>query len=518
MATTSIFLNRDFHALMPESQHVFCVGKAWGHEVLVIRRFDLIGAIWSSLGLVKQDPERFGVFEYFTAWIKSWLQINEFSVSRLKTVTEKEIKRLKASEEYGQFRLLLSNIKWIRQNLFSKSPSTPETSSSHPPVVPSQEEIVVTQKASPDKAELLSALKKYGIEKQNHFYFPKKQQEMQKVLFDLKEKNFFQIKSHARAKEVFHIVMKHLNLNVAYVDAKDWDYGHVRTGELDEDLFCWNVTQGVEHDIEKATQDIKNLHLFTVASQYNAAEAPTPFIPQVATAMAASKHDSTQGPLAQRTNPTIFECVNAFLPNLGFNMMTNVLPSAGETYDSNTPIACGYLRPNSRNLSKLSKEMMRNFKNFETVCYESRPSINGQPLFLILGAAPALGYSDGFDVNSKACKCLQYWAFIANFTTLFKQAMTLLQKYPNKKIVVHVTGTGLGVFGCDEKIFANAFKQVALQFQEKLPSQLKKRIRIQLDSYKGKDALRGDAPDYMRYGDKRKTVSYDLHLRKKRAS
>ena len=205
--------------------------------------------------------------------------------------------------------------------------------------------------------------------------------------------------------------------------------------------------------------------------------------------MEKSTYDNTQGPLTQRTNPVVFELVTAFLTNLGFNMMEYALPSAGSTHEHGSAIEHGYLRPNNQNVNELATEMQNQFQKLEVPCYESRPTPSGESVYLMLGAAPAITYArqKGFSSDSQK---LQYHAFLANFTAQFKQTLRLLDENPTKEIVLHVTGTGLGVFGCDHKVFEAAFKQAALEFQTKLKKTDQNRVHVQLEAYKGKDDVK----------------------------
>jgi len=296
----------------------------------------------------------------------------------------------------------------------------------------------------------------------------------------------FKTKSHELAKKTFKDAMKHLGLGVTYLDATGWNHEPLK-GNLDNSIFRWSATNGVENDIPIASCDKGRVHIFSVASQYNAAEAPSPFTPPVAKAMEKSTYDHTQGPLAQRTNPVVFELVTAFLTNLGFNMVEYVLPSAGSTHEVGSTIEHGYLRPNNQNIDELATEMQNHFQKLEVPCYESRPTPSGDSVFLMLGAAPAIGYSRGLTSNSQK---LQYYAFLANFTAQFKQTLLLLDENPTKEVVLHVTGTGLGVFGCDHHSFADAFKQAALEFQTKLKKTDQNRVHVQLEAYKGKDDVK----------------------------
>ena len=328
---------------------------------------------------------------------------------------------------------------------------------------------------------ILDALDRAGLTGGPKYFAEGDHRKVVNMLGALNLLDLFKTKSHEVAKKTFKDAMKHLGLGVSYLDATGWDHKPLE-GVLDKSIFRWSATTGVQNDIPAVSRDKDRVHVFSVASQYNAAEAIRPFTPPVGQAMKASKNDNTQGPHAQRTNPVAFELVTAFLTNLGFNMMEHVLPSAGSTHEQGSAIQHGYLRPNNETIDELSNEMIANSQKLEVPCYESRPTQDGESVYLMLGAAPAIGYSYGLTKESQK---LQYHAFLANFTTQFKQTLHLLDENPTKEVVLHVAGTGLGVFGCEYKVFAAAFKQAALEFQTKLKKADLKRVHVQLEAYKG---------------------------------
>lgn len=326
-------------------------------------------------------------------------------------------------------------------------------------------------------------------------------------LTSLENEGFFQKKGQEIAKKAFKEAMAEQGLEVSYVTAEGWDHS-LPQKPLDPNIFQWSITQGVENDIPQAGKDSKRVHLFSAASQYNAAEAPSRYTPPIGQAMIKSEWDHTQGPLAQRTNPVAFESVTAYLTHLGFNMMEKALPSAGTTYTNGSAIEHGYLCPKNENIEKFADELEKNFEKYEAPCYESRLSESTEPVYLILGAAPAYGYSYDLDKGSKASKKLQYWAYVANFTAQFKQTLAFLEKYPDKEVVLHVTGVGLGVFGSKDPALANAFNQTFAEafkhtgslFQNMLSEKDRKRVHVQLESYKGQDALKDVCVDHLKLG------------------
>lgn len=295
---------------------------------------------------------------------------------------------------------------------------------------------------------------------------------------------FFENKSQERSKAVFSTAMQEvLGAEVIFPRSGPLEDPENLEGELDPEVFQLSRTDGVEEDIPRSSKDKHSLHVYQVASQYNASEAPNPFTPGIGQAMKKSSHDHTQGPLAQRTNPIAFELVTAFLTHLGFNMLNEVLPSAGKTYESEAVIEHGYLRPDDENLHILTNEFRENFSKAEYVCYSSFPrSWSGaQPVYLFLQAAPAMGYSNTIYSTDE----LQKYAALANFLALFRQGIQFARD-TGHPVVLHAAAVGCGVFGNETKNFEWGFEKAALALQGEMKSV---GVSVQLEAYGGKGPM-----------------------------
>lgn len=233
---------------------------------------------------------------------------------------------------------------------------------------------------------------------------------------------------------------------------------------LDPAIFHWSRTDGVERDIPQAARNAARIHLFQLASQNNAGEAPGIFTPPPGRAMRDSVGDNTQGPLAQRTNPALFEKVNAFLANCGFNMLANVLSRRNIT-----AVRHGYLVPQTAaQMDSIVGEFRANWRNVEQPCVLSRLPTGGRA-YLMMSAAPAIGYApeagqQGNDPNSN-CR-LQYYSALGNFCGQFSRALELARENPGTQVVYNACAVGLGVFGNQPEHVAPAFRHAALAFQE----------------------------------------------------
>lgn len=295
-------------------------------------------------------------------------------------------------------------------------------------------------------------------------------------------KGLFKNKSQELAKELFTLVMRDLDLEVDFPMAGEVNIGYLQglEGDLDKSVFHHSTTEeGIGTDLILSSRDPFHLHVYQICSQYNASEAPSPFTPSIGEAMKSSGEDRTQGPLAQRTNPKVFELVTAFLTHFGFNMLARVLPSAGKTYVNGDPIEHGYLRPNNGNVSRLGEEFTQNFSKAEYVCYSSKPidfSHQKQyPIKVFLQAAPAIGYSPNLSQDTSD---LQKYAALANYLAIFRYGIELANKNPIP-VVLHIAAVGLGVFGNELTNVQWAFKQAALLLQ----NQMKGKVTVQIEDY-----------------------------------
>ncbi len=276
------------------------------------------------------------------------------------------------------------------------------------------------------------------------------------------------------------------------------------SGTLEKSLFHLSATTGVQKDIPSSSRDAKRVHVYQVASQYNAAEAPRPVTPEIGKAMTASDGDNTQGPLAQRTNPDAFELVTAFLTHSGFNMLEKVLIDEGTTtYTPGSPIEHGYLRPNNTNIAWLRDQFKANYGCAEYVCYSSLRSEWGgdRPVYIMLQAAPAIAMRYAFNLTVSSDE-LQKYAALANYLALFRHGIKLAQD-KGMPVVLHAAAVGGGVFGNKTANLQWGFQQAALACQAEMKEH---GVSVQLEAYGGKGPMAEiatglDIPKFDRLGD-----------------
>jgi hypothetical protein len=291
-----------------------------------------------------------------------------------------------------------------------------------------------------------------------------------------KIKKILNIKGQQRAKNIFKIVMRDiLDCSVSYVTSRGLEKD--KPDLLDSSIFGLVQGNNIAAQIPKlaASQD-GWMHVFSAASQLNCAEATSAKAIPAGQAMTQSNGDNTQGPLAQRSNPVAFELVNAFLNNLGYNMVDETLPIAG------TSLKHGYLMPTKDNLSHLTQEFEKNRGTFCIPCYES--TLGKKSHYISLGAAPALAYAG---LTGKKTYPLQTVAALENYGCQFNAALELLRSSSGAQVHLHITPIGCGVFGNKLEIVGPAFQRMASAFQDQLTEQEKQRVKVTIEVYK-KDA------------------------------
>lgn len=294
---------------------------------------------------------------------------------------------------------------------------------------------------------------------------------------------FFENKSQVRAKQVFSEKMGG-GIVVAYPKACQVDVNVIPNAALDQNVFHYSRTFGVQYDISVSSFHADCHHIYQVASQYNCSEAPDRFTPEVGRAMQTSEYDRTQGPLAQRTNPDAFESVNAYLTHLGFNMLNEVLPEGQTTYGQGSWVEHGYLCPKDDTIEDITRAFRENYHKAEYVCYKSLPIAgSNNPVSIFLQSAPAVArnYSVELNVETNTDE-LEKYAALANFLALFNYGIQYAEQNEGqgRAVVLHVAAVGLGAFGNKVENYEWGFKKAAQHFQGRMREL---GIKVQLESY-----------------------------------
>ena len=253
---------------------------------------------------------------------------------------------------------------------------------------------------------------------------------------------------------------------------------------LSKDLFYCSITRGVESDIPRSSLDEGAIHVWGAASQQNGTEAPGVFTPPPGGVMEASAFDGTQGPLAQRTNPRMFELVNA-AANLGFNELADVLNE-----DASGALKHGYLTPNTPDEARATIESFgQDGAKLSALCVKSVPDGGRSPVYLIMGAAAAFGRyfeNRGLFYTQEAqdvCHQLRQADLFYHYLAQFNKVLELAQETPDKRVIYHPTALGGGVFENSPKEIAQAFGQAAVWFQNEVERLDLRNVKVQFEQY-----------------------------------
>lgn len=250
---------------------------------------------------------------------------------------------------------------------------------------------------------------------------------------------------------------------------------------LASESFKVRKTMDIQLDILAASKEAGKIHVFSLPSQFNGCEAKT-MLSSSGKAMEVSEYDRTQGPLGQRTNPKLFELVDAYLGNKGFNMLAYVL--------NEKSLGClehGYLMPSS---DAETKELIdANWDRLEMPCFTSLPENGGKyPVHFLLTAAPAYGRYSKYNVESEQeiqnLKNVTGRVALANFTMQFEYALSLAKEHPDEVVSLHLAVTGLGVFGNDPETIGMALQRATGIFQKHVIENEIKNIEVTFEIYK----------------------------------
>jgi hypothetical protein len=269
---------------------------------------------------------------------------------------------------------------------------------------------------------------------------------------------------------------------------------------FDPAIFQWSVTNGVQQDILCSSHDKRHCHIYGGASQYNYTESTGSGSAPPGKAMSTSEETNSQGTLIQRTNPRMFELINA-ASWLGMNGLANVL---GE---ENTALQClrgGVLQVQApEEMLPILTDYQKKFRGLEQLCTTSVPNGGENPVHLILASAPSfavinrhLTSRESESEEFRRCWTQEHAGIRANLETFvaYINYSTQLQyaleaKTSKAPVVLHLTAHGTGSWANDPHNVALGFKMAASQFQHQLRE--KGNIQVQFEVFNRDFGLRG---------------------------
>ncbi len=254
--------------------------------------------------------------------------------------------------------------------------------------------------------------------------------------------------------------------------------------KLDEGIFSKTYGIGVQKLIEESrTQFEGNPSTRTIvqaASQYNGAEAGEAFTPLVGLESEFAKGDRTQGPQAQLMEQDMFQAITA-AANRGFNAIASVLSEDTlRTYEKTNVHVSGYLQVGGHKelTIAVTEDFCKNGNNLQS------PVLKNKGHDLVLSAAPSWQNSQ-FGSDFEEAKDLAYAAAYYNFSALFEQGLKRLREEPiTTNIRICPVPIGCGAFANDPASVAKAFNAAALNFQNALTPEQKKRVKVEMQIFK----------------------------------
>ena len=288
-----------------------------------------------------------------------------------------------------------------------------------------------------------------------------------------------QLEAHDKAKTYLQDNLSKCGSSVTFVSPPQNSSNPTSATNLDSSVFSFEYTKDVKEDIERDGNDRDNVFMYVAASQFNGSEQVSSNTNPPGNAHQAYKSDMTQGPRAQLAfSRRQLEIINAGA-NIGFN---GIVKTFKDDSDLKALVVNGYLSPvENEDAQKIADNLKNNSNDIEYLCVTGKPKDALNNVHLFLAAAPAFGQYMG-GVQGAGHEALQKQCALNNFRAQFAHAITLKATSDNKPIVVKAAAVGLGAFGNNSFIVAQAFREAALEFGAELKNNnVKVRFQIRME-------------------------------------
>lgn len=267
--------------------------------------------------------------------------------------------------------------------------------------------------------------------------------------------------SHLRAKTTFTSALKKFHYpSPLFPTPPKIQYIENLKGEINANVFQSAYVPDIQNEILKLAKDQDHLHVFQIASKYNGSPI-IPDLPKMGEAMLKTRYVDNSDFKVQTLDPVSFEFVNAFLGNLGFNMLENVfveMPS-GEDFS----LEFGSLVPNQKNVKQLSETYQKNYQKIESVCY--RYKLESNLVTLLLQSAPNCEM-----VKKDESALLQQYNALANYLALFQYGIDYALS-AQRPVILHVRMIeARNPFFNAQEFVRWGFKRAALALQKEMES------------------------------------------------
>lgn len=296
-----------------------------------------------------------------------------------------------------------------------------------------------------------------------------------------------QRKAHHYSKKYLESSLRKINASVTFISPKQNPQSLVQASKvtlrqnLDQSVFSWENTSGVQGDIQKDGKIPGQIALYGVASQFNACESVIRVTPKPGTAVLTYKDDPTQGPGAQLQFPDEqVEIINN-AANLGFNGLCEILNE-----QTKSSLRHGYLTPTTqKDADALIDQLQTKGNRIEFLCIGNIPkgTRNSQRVYEMLVAAPAFGMYSLGSIEESQRKEIEFLCALHSYRAQFQQAINLAKVNPEKQVIFKPTAPGLGVFGNRIENVAKGFYVAAKEHEKELKE---RKIKVQFQVFLGK--------------------------------
>lgn len=306
-----------------------------------------------------------------------------------------------------------------------------------------------------------------------------------------------QIVSHEIAKKFLTTYLKSLGATIEFINPPQKNVLELKdvtiANDLDQAVFSWEVTKGIQKDIQRDGQRKEDcIVIYGAASQFNGCEAPDKYTVPPGEAKETYQNDYTQGPQAQlqfcEEQVELINCAG----NYGFNGLCKVLDE-----DTKNAIAHGYLTPIGKNVDQVISQLQLSGHKIEYSCIANKPIGGSKPIHLILVAAPAFGqYAVDKKLDKRKEEEVQFLCALHSFRAQFAQALKLADEH-KKPVIFKPVAVGLGVFKNNPEVIAKAFYAAAKEVESDL---LHSQVQVRYQVYNGTGEGRKMA-DYLQLQD-----------------
>ncbi len=244
---------------------------------------------------------------------------------------------------------------------------------------------------------------------------------------------------------------------------------------LNQNVFSMEITRGVARTIKEASEKTDVVTAVVAASQLNGAESQLRTLVSPGIVRFAYEADGTQGPAAQLTNSDeILELINLGA-HRGVNYAIHILSE-----ETKTAVQGGYLTPTSKEqAARLTEELKVKGARIRVPYVGAVPENAGtNKVYQVFVSAAAFGRYDLGGQTEEQKREIQYLVALHSYRAQFEAALKL-NRDTGKPVELKAVGMGLGMFGNEPHIIAQAFYDAAIEYERALEN-AKVKVKFQV--------------------------------------